>query len=249
MRGAVARAAVSSVLWPYLVANTALSIAAARMFPGGRTHEASLQERTRRWACRNLRWGGFRLAHLEGTEGLPRPCVLAVNHQSPFDVAVLAALVPPPLRFVARVEVLSVPLIGSVLRGGGHLTVRRGAGLDGNDEALRRAAEVVRDDGCAVAFFPEGTRSPDGRIGPLRGGAFRVAAAAGVPLVPVVIAGSRHALSRVPGPIVPARIAVAFLPPRRVGPQEARSADGRDAVRAEMSAALDRLSSSTGPRL
>ena len=107
----------------------------------------------------------------------------------------------------------------------------------------------MRGDGCAVAFFPEGTRSRDGRIGPLRGGAFRVAAAAGVPLVPVVIAGSRHVLSRVPGPIVPARIAVAFLPPRRVGPEAARSADGRDAVRAEMSAALDRLLASTGPRL
>jgi len=198
------------------------------------------------WARRNM-WGGGFKAHVEGTENLVRPSIVVVNHQNLFDINFVVWLVPPPMRLVAKVEALRQPLIGSVLREGGHLTVSRGRGLD-NEAAFARASRLL-DEGSVIVFFPEGTRSRDGKILPLRSGAFRIAAAAGRPIVPLVMVGTRDAIPKFPGPIVPCRLAAAFLPPRVVGPQEAGSIAWRERLRGEMTATVERLLPLTGPRI
>jgi 1-acyl-sn-glycerol-3-phosphate acyltransferase len=217
------------------------------LFRRGPTVADSFQGWMHGWARVNLAWGLYRTT-VDGVAQRPAPAVLVCNHQHIFDVQLLTALVPPPLRFVAREEVLRVPLIGSVLRKGGHLTVARGASAAANEEALRQAVAALRE-GSRLAFFPEGTRSRDEQIGRLRSGAFRVAAQAGVPLQPVVLAGTRHTIPALPGPIVPCRLAARFLPPRAVTAEQARSASWRDELREEMARALSEIAPGTGPRL
>ncbi|HEX6853544.1 MAG TPA: lysophospholipid acyltransferase family protein [Candidatus Polarisedimenticolaceae bacterium] len=244
---ALARFLWSLYAWPAFVGNSALRYPLVFLFRRGPTVADSFQVWMHGWARVNLVGGLYRTT-VDGVEDRPAPAVLVSNHQHIFDVQLLTALVTPPLRFVAREEVLRVPLIGSVLRKGGHLTVTRGASAAANEEALGRAVAALRG-GARLAFFPEGTRSRDGRIGRLRSGAFRVAAEAGAPVQPVVLAGTRHTIPRLPGPIVPCRLAARFLPPRAVTAEQARSASWRDELRDEMAAALDAITPGTGPRI
>lgn len=232
--------------WPFLAFNTLGSFAAIRV-RGALSGDlpAASDSIVPRWAGRNLRAGFFRV-EISG-EPPPPGSVLVANHAHFFDIALLFASVPPPVRFVARTGISRVPVVGSVLVAGGHVLVdREGAGR--NAAALERAAALARE-GIRVVFFPEGTRSTDGSIGPFRSGAFRTAARAGVPIVPVVLSGTRGTIPDLPGPIVPCRLAVRFLPARRVGEAEAGDPARMQSLRDEMTAALDALDTRTGPRL
>jgi len=234
-------------MWPAFLGNTVVSYALARVRSLGSSTERTYPKPFHMWARRNVWGGGFKI-HVEGAENLARPSILVVNHQNLFDINLLVWLVAPPMRFVAKVEVLRQPLVGSVMREGGHLTVSRGGGLEDNEATFARASRLL-DEGAVIVFFPEGTRSRDGSILPFRSGAFRIAATARCPVVPLVIAGTRDAIPRFPGPIVPCRLAAAFLPARTVTEEDALSISWRDGLRAEMAAALDRLKPLTGPRI
>jgi 1-acyl-sn-glycerol-3-phosphate acyltransferase len=240
------RQAVSLWCWAYLLVTTAGWVSTGELLSTFRDPQKSFGWVVRSWASGIMRWG-FHTCEVRGASGLPSPAVLVVNHQSGFDIALVAHLVPPPLFFVARLEVGRVPLIGSVLRRGGHVFIRRGAGPV-NDAAFDEAAARLREGGCVV-FFGEGTRSRGDEVLPLRSGAFRLAARAGVPLIPLVLAGTRRTLPPGGWPITPSRLAAEFLVPRAVTDVDARSASFREALRLEMQAALTRLAPRTGPRI
>lgn len=240
------RYAVTLYTWPAFVANTAVSYGVGRLRSARSGWPAGFGITTHGWARRNLDWGGFTV-RIEGDPAVPAPAVVVSNHQHYFDIELLAAVIPPPIFFVARRELVGIPLIGSVLRRGGHLLMDRGSMLSG--EPVLREGGLRLEQGGRVAVFPEGTRSRDGRIGPLRAGAFRLAARHAVPVVPVVLAGTREPFRRNLTQLVPCRLAVAALPARRVDEDEARSAAWREALRAEMQAVHDRLAAGTGPRI
>ena len=147
-----------------------------------------------------LRWTLWRTAFalvggLSVRGRLPRGgCVVVANHSSHADApALLAALGP---QAGTRVAAAADYWFG---RGGraavcravvGGFAVRRGGGGSAD---LAGAVELLRA-GRTVVVFPEGTRSRDGSMGEFHRGAFRLAAAAGVPVVPVGIAGTRTLL-------------------------------------------------------
>jgi fatty-acyl-CoA synthase len=139
-----------------------------------------------------LRLAGCRLS-VEGSATLPPgPLVLAANHASYVDVLALLALVPLDLLFVAKREVLSYPLIGAFVRRCGHPTVDRWDALQSVADA-GRVDEALRG-GHPVLFFPEGTFVAATGLRPFRLGAFKSAATAGVPVVPLALAGTRRVL-------------------------------------------------------
>jgi 1-acyl-sn-glycerol-3-phosphate acyltransferase len=241
----VARQVVSLWCWAYLLVATAGWVALGRVLSAVRSPQESFGWSVRSWATGIMRWG-FHRCEVRGASGLPSPAVLLVNHQSGFDIALIAYLVPPPLFFVARLEVGRVPLIGSVLRRGGHVFVRRGGGAE-NEAAFDLAVARLRQGG-RVVFFGEGTRSSGDEVLPLRSGAFRVAARAGVPLIPLVLAGTRGTFPSGAWPIAPSLLAAEFLAPRAVREDDARRASFREDLRREMEATLTRLAPRTGPR-
>lgn len=127
--------------------------------------------------------------------------LLVANHASFLDVFVLGAAILRPLNFVARSTLFVGPLGWMIRSVGGFPIQREGIGASGVKETLRRARG-----GGIVALFPEGTRSPDGRLAALKPGIAALAQRVGVPVIPVAIAGTfrawpRHRALPEPGPV------------------------------------------------
>ena len=131
---------------------------------------------------------------------LPRsPCVVVANHSSYLDGIVLYAALPPRFGFVIKREMSRVPVVNLLLRRIGAHFVDRGQGQKGARDTRKLMKQAAA--GGALAFFPEGTFSHQPGLLRFRSGAFVIAARAGLPVLPVVIRGTRHALA--PGSFMP----------------------------------------------
>lgn len=149
----------------------------------------------RRWARGCLWLGGVRLI-VEGAENLPtdRPVIYMSNHQGNFDIPVLFAGVTTQFRWLAKAELFRIPFFGRIMRVAGYIPVERSdrkKALTSMNEAARRVAN-----GTSVMVFPEGTRSPDGRLQPFKRGGFMLALQAKVEIVPIAIDGSAAIMSK-----------------------------------------------------
>lgn len=129
-------------------------------------------------------------AEVDGLAHLPvrGPVVLAPNHLSIMDSIILAAVIPRRLSFIAKVEHFDDWRSGWAMRMTGQIPLRRGNGLAAA-RALDDAGRVLATGG-AVAIYPEGTRSRDGRIHRGNPGPARLAVRHGVPVVPVGLIGT-----------------------------------------------------------
>lgn len=114
--------------------------------------------------------------------------VIVVNHCSNFDIYALFVTLKVPFRFVAKASLFRIPIFGWAIRAAGFVPVDR-EHRERAVASLRRVGETLRH-GYSVIFFPEGTRSRNGRLQKLKKGAFVTALRAGVPVVPVAISGS-----------------------------------------------------------
>jgi 1-acyl-sn-glycerol-3-phosphate acyltransferase len=142
-----------------------------------------------RWAARLLKAAGTPVI-MAGYERVPRdrPVVYVSNHQSWFDILALAATIPGTLRFVAKKEMASIPLLGRAMKAAGHIYIDRQNRAQAL-EAYEEVAGFIRQ-GLNTVVFPEGTRSRTGLLLPFKKGPFVLALAAQVPLVPVYVAGT-----------------------------------------------------------
>lgn len=158
------------------------------------------------------------------------PYVVVSNHQSHADIPILSWL-PWEMKWVGKAELWKIPVIGWEMRLSKDIPVDRKDARSGAKAML--TAKGVLERKCSVIFFPEGTRSPDGRVHRFTDGAFHLALKAGVPILPVAVEGSRDCLPKkswVFGP--PADVTVRVLPPYSVEGKTVKDvAAVRDAVR------------------
>ena len=129
-------------------------------------------------------------ARIRGRERLPRSggYVLAPSHRSMMDIPFIAVVTPRRIRFMGKVQVFNIPVVGTLFRWLGGFPVLR----DGTDrKAVRDSIEILQG-GEPLVIYPEGTRQHGGAIQPLQPGAAYLAIRAGVPIVPVGIAGSEE---------------------------------------------------------
>lgn len=147
-----------------------------------------------------------------GEEHARGPAIFVSNHTSLLDIFLGIWLSPPGTCGVGKKEVVYYPLFGQFYLLSGNLRIDRGR-RERAVASLRALATFVRAHGLSVFIWPEGTRSPSGRLSPFKKGAFHVALATGLPVVPMVVAGAHRAWENRSLRLRPTRVDVTFLPP------------------------------------
>jgi 1-acyl-sn-glycerol-3-phosphate acyltransferase len=148
-----------------------------------------------RWWSRLILWlAGVRLRPLHLARAAGGPWIVLCNHQSLFDIPALIATLPGSFRIVAKRELFRIPIFGWALRLAGFVGIDRSR----RDRAIASLARGAREieNGRSLVMFVEGTRSPDGHLGPLKKGPFHLAQQTGARLLPVTFSGSRAVLPR-----------------------------------------------------
>lgn len=119
--------------------------------------------------------------------------VMIANHQSLLDILVLFRVFAH-FKWVSKIENFRIPFIGWNMRLNGYVPLRRG---DRNSIAEMMAASArVLEAGNSIMMFPEGTRSPDGRLRAFKHGAFTLAQRSGCPILPILVEGTANALPK-----------------------------------------------------
>jgi 1-acyl-sn-glycerol-3-phosphate acyltransferase len=120
------------------------------------------------------------------------PCIIAANHCSFFDPPLVGVACKRAIHYLARKSLLEWPVLGPIFPDLNVIPVDR---KNADRSALMGAIRVVKNGG-AVLIFPEGTRSPDGKLQPAQPGIGMIVAKTEAPVVPVRIFGSYEAYSR-----------------------------------------------------
>ncbi|RMI29642.1 1-acylglycerol-3-phosphate O-acyltransferase [Nocardia stercoris] len=159
-----------------------------------------------------------------------RPAVFVFNHQSQFDMVILASVLDHGVTAVAKQELTANPIFGPMLRFVGVTFIDR------SDSAAARAALAPVVDtlhqGISVVVAPEGTRSRTPEVGAFKKGAFHIAMQAGVPVVPLVIRNAGEIAWRDSAIVRKGVVDVAVLPPVDVSGWDPRQLDAEvDRVR------------------
>ena len=158
-----------------------------------------------------MRMAGVRV-HVEGVGNIPPGvCVFVSNHASNLDPVVYFPAIPRRISVLIKKELLRIPILAAGMRAAKFVPV---------DRADREAAAASVDqavlymhEGLSFAVFAEGTRSPDGRMRPFKKGAVLMAIQAGVPIVPVSIAGTQNLMRKGSRKINPGEVTVRFGQP------------------------------------
>jgi len=149
---------------------------------------------------------------VEGLENVPAGvCVFAANHISNVDPLAFVPAIPRRVSLLVKNELFRVPILSAAMRLAKFVPVERG-----DPEAAAASVDIavaLLKQGLSFAVYPEGTRSPDGRLRPFKKGAFVMAIQAGVPVVPVSIAGAQHLMRKGDRAIHPGEVVVRFGPP------------------------------------
>lgn len=142
-----------------------------------------------RWIC-GIRW---RLHGFEQVQALDRagtPVILAPKHQSAWETLAFPALMPRPLSFVFKRELLFIPFFGWAIARLDMIHIDRSRRTQAWAKVARQGAEFLAI-GHWVIMFPEGTRTPRGQQGVYKSGGARLAIATGAVLLPVAVTSAR----------------------------------------------------------
>ncbi len=121
-----------------------------------------------------------------------RSYVVVANHTSNLDVMACFAAIPLPIRYLAKKELFSIPVLAQAMRAVGIVEVDR-SGRAAAIASVNQQSKPVIERGHSLIIYPEGTRSYHGELQAFKKGAFAMAAAAEMPILPVAISGTWEA--------------------------------------------------------
>jgi 1-acyl-sn-glycerol-3-phosphate acyltransferase len=149
---------------------------------------------------------------VEGRENIPAGvCVFAANHTSNADAPAIVGAIPRRIAILGRKSLFDIPVVGTAFRLAKFVPVDR----ENRDAALgsiKEAVEYIRE-GFSFLVYPEGTRSPDGRLHRFKKGSFAMAIEAGIPIVPVACSGAHRIMKKNSLIIRPGNVTVRFAKP------------------------------------
>lgn len=170
-----------------------------------------------------VRLAGVRVK-VEGKERLDpeQTYIFMSNHVSNLDPPVVIPALPGRTSVLVKKEVFKVPILGRAMRMASLVPVDR-SNREAAVSSIHKAAEVMGT-GIHMAVFPEGTRSPDGKLLPLKKGPFYLALETGLPVVPITVLGTYAMMPKGQLAIKPGTARVVFhqpIDPKRVQDRDA----------------------------
>ena len=164
------------------------------------------------WGRIQLGMTGTRVT-ISGLENIdPRQSyILTSNHQSFFDIFAFLGYLPIQFRWIAKAELFRLPFLGWAMTRIGYIPIER----ESPKKAYRsmvRAAEKVKK-GVSVLIFPEGTRSPDGKLQAFKKGMLLIALKSQAPILPITILGTAEILPKGKWYTRPGRVRIIIDPP------------------------------------
>ncbi len=138
------------------------------------------------WICR-VRFRVTGLEHLVPGQNY----IFASNHVSLLDTPLLVSQIPRALCFLAKKELFSVPFMGWYLHRQGHIPIER-SDPKATIRSMAEAARMIEQERKSLLSFPEGTRSSDGQMLPLKEGTAMLALRSQTPIVPMAVVGTER---------------------------------------------------------
>jgi len=149
---------------------------------------------------------------VRGVERIPPGvCLFAANHTSSADAPAVVGAIPRRIAVLLKQSLFKWPIVGQAFRSAHFIPVNRSA-HESAVASVERATEAMRA-GQSFLIYPEGTRSPDGRLQGFKKGAVVMAIKAGVPIVPIACSGAQKIMGKRSMVIRPGEIVVEFLEP------------------------------------
>jgi 1-acyl-sn-glycerol-3-phosphate acyltransferase len=147
-----------------------------------------------------------------GKERIPAgTCLFVANHTSSAEAPAVVGAIPRRIAILLKASLFKYPIVGQAFLLARFIPVKRGE-RDSALESLEKAIESLRS-GQSFLIYPEGTRSPDGRLQEFKKGAVVMAIKAGVPIVPIACSGAHRVMKKRSLKIYPGEILVEFLEP------------------------------------
>ena len=139
-----------------------------------------------------------------------RPYVVIANHESYADIFLISCF-PWEMKWLSKDTMFRIPLMGWMMQMAGDIKLKRG-NRDSAIDAINQCRDRLKKR-VSVMIFPEGTRSKSHEMLPFKDGAFKLAVESGLPLLPIAVAGTRHAMAKGTFQFQPARAVAMVLEP------------------------------------
>jgi 1-acyl-sn-glycerol-3-phosphate acyltransferase len=173
----------------------------------------SLLYRVAMWVTNaGVRAAGIKI-EISDKENIPsgRSCIFMSNHVSNLDPPVLIPLLPGRSSVLLKKELMNIPILGRAMRMAKFVPVERGSRRDAAKASVEAAAEALRS-GLHILVYPEGTRSPDGRLSTFKKGPFFLAQETQAPIVPIALSGTQTMMRKGSYAITPGLARIQVLP-------------------------------------
>jgi 1-acyl-sn-glycerol-3-phosphate acyltransferase len=158
-----------------------------------------------------VRAAGVRV-RIEGVERIPPGvCLFVANHTSSADAPAVVGAIPRRISIILKEALFQWPIVGQSFRSAHFIPVNRKS-HESAIGSVEKATEALRS-GQSFLIYPEGTRSPDGRLQNFKKGAVVMAINAGVPIVPMACSGAHRIMEKRSLVMHPGEIVVEFLAP------------------------------------
>lgn len=178
------------LVWIVGVISTTITSATVTAIAAVRPDSPAIDRTLRAWS-RSWLWVAGVDLEITGSEKIDpsRSYVIVSNHRSNLDIMVNFLAAPVPIRFLAKKELFRIPLVGTAMRAIGIIEVDREKGAAIHNQLNAEAGDALTH-ARSIMVYPEGTRTRDGSMQPFKKGAFAIAVANELPIVPITIEGS-----------------------------------------------------------
>jgi len=142
-----------------------------------------------RWIC-GVRYRVQGMENVPSASSSKAAVILAPKHQSTWETFALPVLMPHPLAYVFKRELLAIPFFGWAMGRLDMIHIDRSKRAEAWAKVAEQGARLMAE-GVWVIMFPEGTRTPRGSQGTYKSGATRLAVTTGTPVVPIAVTSAR----------------------------------------------------------